>query len=359
MKKALCFDDVLLAPQHFKGSSRSQIDISTKIGNLHLDIPIIAANMPAVCEVDMAIALGKRGGLGIIHRMTSLDNQIAMVKEAKKATRPTKIFALPQSYVVEEPIQVGASIGIGDDWLECTQALVSAGADIICLDVAFLGQDRAFKVVKKYTEWFKTTPLIAGNISSFQHISDCEEDMSYGSCLSNPITYKVGIGSGASCKTRIATGCGLPTLASLLEIQEQMNPQRDVISDGGHKNSGDCVKALAAGAKAVMLGSLLAGTDQSPGEIIDKDGFLYKKYFGNASEDGKKSAGMQTSHIEGVSYLTRYKGDVNLVIDGLIDGIKSGLSYCGAQNLSQLRQKAVFVEITPAGYAESAPHGLK
>lgn len=342
MKKALCFDDVLLAPQHFKGSSRSQIDISTKIGNLYLGIPIIAANMPAVCELDMIVALGKRGGLGILHRMMPLDSQIEIIKAAK-----------------QEKIQVGASIGIGDDWLENSQALISAGADCICLDVAFLGQDRAFKVVKKFTEWFKTTPLIAGNISSFQHISDCELDIGYGNCLSNPITYKVGIGSGASCKTRMATGCGLPTLASLLEIQTHMNQLRDVISDGGHKNSGDCVKALAAGAKAVMLGSLLAGTDQSPGEIIEKDGRKYKKYFGNASEEGKKSAGMQTSHIEGVSYLTPYKGDVNLVIDDLIDGIKSGLSYCGAQNLSQLRSKAVFVEITPAGYVEGSPHGLK
>jgi IMP dehydrogenase/GMP reductase len=368
MNNAYCFDDVLLSPKHFKGTSRSLINLSTKIASLPLGIPLISANMPSVTESEMAIALAKRGGLGIIHRMCSVNEQVEMVKRVKEQEVITGHFssqALAPEFFSSK-LKVGAAIGISNDWYERAWALVdSAGADLICLDVAFFAQDAAHKVALDFMLEFPGVPFIVGNVSSSQHvlyfIEKIKEKFTHYEDEIERLCFKVGIGSGAACSTRIQTGCGMPTLASLIDINNALLGLSDEISfiaDGGIKNSGDCVKSLAF-ANSVMLGSLFSATDQAPGEIIeDLNGKKYKKYFGNASKSGKSHAKMKIDHIEGVEMLNPYQGDVDLVIDQLLEGIRSGLSYCGANNLNDLRQNADFVIITSAGHRESFPHGL-
>lgn len=337
MKKSLCFDDVLLVPQHFRGKSRSEIDLSTSISGLKLKIPLIAANMPAVCEEKMAIALGKRGGLGIIHRMCEIEREVEIVKAAKR-----------------ENVQVGASIGISDDWLSRSQALIEAKVDLICLDVAFFAQDRAHEVALNFMKWFPEMPFVVGNIATESHVSMFENKCFFR----HKISYKASVGSGAMCLTRINTGTGQNTLQAIMNCNEFRTTQKydfNLIADGGHKTSGDCVKSLAAGANALMIGSLFAACVEAPGDVVDGK----KKYFGNASAAGKAFANMKIDHIEGEESWYPCKGSVNDVIDSLLDGIRSGMSYCGAMNLEELRRNAEFVEITPAGHRESGAHGKK
>lgn len=329
---ALSFDDVLLVPKKFDGNSRDKVDISTEIGGLKLDIPIISSNMPGVTGTEMAIAIAEAGGLGILHRMDSEENQINMLVEAKKRTQGL----------------VGCSIGINDGWKETTKAFLDKGADVICIDVAHGHQSSVFNVVGQFKKIYKV-PLIVGN---FATVDALEELSLYGD-----IIYKIGIGGGSVCSTRIQTGCGIPSLQTVLDCAN--GTRYNCIADGGIKTSGDAVKSLAAGARAVMLGSMLAGTEEAPGEPIKgKDGKLYKIYRGNASYGSKKNYFGKAEYIEGAETLVEYKGPVDKVLKNICQGIKSGLSYCGAMNLEGLRNNAEFVKITSSGYKESVPHGL-
>lgn len=327
-KTALCFDDVLLVPKTFNKKSRNEVDISTTICGLRLSIPIISSNMPSVTGADMCIALGNMGGLGILHRMDTPENQFDSLRNARKNTSGL----------------IGASIGIGDSWKEMSTKFIELGADVICIDVAHGDQLEVYSVCEAFRKTFGTFPLIVGNFASSPARLHSEN-----TCL------KIGVGGGSACSTRIQTGCGVPTLQSVLDVCAHY----EGIADGGIKTSGDIVKSLAAGANAVMLGSLLAGTYEAPGEPIKgKDGKIYKIYRGNASYGSKKNYFGKAEYIEGAETLIEHKGSVEKVIKGLCEGIRSGLSYCGSSNIKELQTKAEFIKITQAGYKESIPHGL-
>ena len=345
MKTALSFDDVLLVPRRFTGDSRKDIDIGTKIGKIRLQIPLIAANMPSVCETDMALTMGQMGGLGIIHRMQPVVNQGDMVFRAKEALRICEGFDLP----------VGAAIGIGDDWKERATHLLDSGADIICLDVAHGHSDRVITIIRKFKEEWPDVPLIAGNIATGTAASDLS--------FAGANVLKVGVGGGSVCTTRIKTGCGVPTLQSVMDCSEYLKQVENygvtIIADGGIKNSGDVCKSLAAGADAVMIGSLLAGTDEAPGEVIKgTDGNKYKIYRGAASFGAKKEFFGKAEYVEGEETLVPYRGPAHKVITKLCDGIRSGFSYCGVNSTTSMQYQSEFIQITGAGMKESKPHGL-
>lgn len=362
---ALCFDDVLIAPQFFNKKSRSEVDISTSIAGVDLKIPIIAANMPSVCESEMAAAMARCGGLGIIHRMCSIEDQQTMVrKAAQEAPRGSAI---------------GAAIGIGQDWLERSKALIGAGASIICIDVAHFAQQSALDVLDEFKKVYPQFPLIAGNLATNlpqMHSRKYEN-----------IAYKIGVGGGSMCTTRIMTGCGLPTLQSLLNYrcgcgQDYQPPNMhnlksgdvlllskaedylesvssdEIIADGGIKTPGDVAKSLTL-ANAVMLGSMLAGTDQAPGDVIKgNDGQKYKVYRGAASYAEKKKYFNKAEYVEGEEMLVSYKGDVEKVVAKICDGLRSAMSYSGNDNLEDFRKYSKLVTISDHSHSENGPHGL-
>jgi IMP dehydrogenase len=339
--KALSFDDVMLVPKLSTIEHRNGIDISTNVASIPLNIPIIAANMSSVCEANMASKLGNFGGLGIIHRMCTKEQQCAMLQYVKTITK-SGCF-------------VGMSFGIDEYCLERVGCCKDF-SDINCLDVAHAHHSKVREIVGKYILRFET-PLIIGNIATaeaaefFLSIIPREWE--------SKIALKASIGGGSLCTTRIKTGFGMPTLQAILDISEVVScTDITLIADGGIKNSGDIVKALAAGANAVMVGKLLAGTAETPGNVIKAgDGNLYKIYRGSASYGDKKLRQEETSHIEGDETLVPYSGSVAEILSGLKDGIRSGFSYSGATNIDQLQMNAEFIEISTRGYNESLPHG--
>jgi len=342
MKTALSFDDVLLVPGYNDITSRSDVSLATDVAGVHLHLPIIAANMPSVCGYYMADALGAAGGMGIIHRMQPVVDQCNEV--ASNAM-----------------FQTGAAIGIGEDWKVRAESLYGAMARIICLDVAHGHQDRVLDVALEFLDTFPAMPLIIGNIATAAAATHFAEEISPLDHLR--VALKVGVGGGSVCTTRIKTGFGVPTLQSVIEVHEALiaaGSDISIIADGGIKSSGDIVKALAAGADAVMLGSLLAGTKEAPGDIIkdDKTGLKYKVYRGAASYGAKAAHFGEAEYVEGAERLVPYKGRVIKTLNSLSDGIKSGLTYCGVDNLTDLTEDAEFIRITEAGFKESLPHGI-
>jgi len=340
IRRALSFNDVLLVPRHTTVFSRSDVNLSTKVAGLKLGIPIIAANMSSVCETEMAIALGRIGGLGIIHRMCSVDEEQEMVRRASAG---------------DAQLQVGFSIGVGPDWRDRMEAC-RRYAQIVCLDVAHADSNRVLDLLQSYFKDFGDYPLIIGNIATAEaarRLKEAIPERYYGS-----IALKVGIGGGSLCTTRIKTGFGMPTLQSVADVREATSGVPDLIADGGIGSSGDIVKSLVAGANAVMLGSLLAGTEEAPGDLIrDEHGTLMKQYRGSASFSDKQKRGEATRNVEGESTLVPYRGKVADVIADLLDGIRSGLSYGGSSDIQSLQENVEFAEITTHGYRESLPHG--
>jgi IMP dehydrogenase len=341
MKTALSFDDVLLSPSYSTIASRSDVSLATSVAGISLEIPIIAANMPSVCEEEMSKAIGACGGIGIIHRMQPIEAQCKKVL-----------------FNVSAP--VGAAIGIGADWKERASSLYECCINIICLDVAHGHQSRVIDVALEFLDTFNCS-LIIGNIATGYAAAHFDNEISEKD--QHRVALKVGVGGGSVCNTRINTGFGMPTLQSILDIREaldQAGSEMSIIADGGIRNSGDIVKSLAAGADAVMLGSLLAGTRESPGPVIkdDRTGLKYKVYRGAASYGAKKDWFGSAEYVEGAERLVPYKGRVKKTIDSLVDGIKSGLTYCGVSSIQDLKDEAEFIRITEAGIKESLPHGL-
>lgn len=341
MKTALSFDDVLLVPGYNDIGSRSNVILTTKVAGLTLDMPIIAANMPAVCEDQMAAVIGSYGGMGIIHRMQSIDYQCRQI-----------------SNVIH---RVGGAIGIGDDWKIRTESLLGALVSIVCLDVAHGHQEKVLDVALEFLDTFENVPLIIGNIATGHAASHFDREISDKD--QHRVALKVGVGGGSVCTTRINTGFGIPTFQSIMDVKYTLmetSSEMTIIADGGLRSSGDIVKALAAGADAVMLGGLLAGTREAPGDVIkdDKTGLKYKVYRGTASYGAKQAHFGEAEYIEGAERLIPYKGPVNKTLARLIDGIKSGLTYCGVDNVLDLNTEAEFVRITEAGLKESLPHGI-
>ena len=332
----ITFDDVLLVPQYSDIKSRTEVTLASELSEgLELRVPIISAPMDTVCGRLMAERLAEFGGLGIIHRYNTIEKQAEMVAKASEGGLRN----------------VGAAIGITGDYLDRAAALVEAGVTTLCLDVAHgdhvLMHVGAHNVVDAFGD---KAHIMAGNIATYTGA------LALAHVGVNSV--RVGIGGGSICSTRIQTGHGMPTLASVIDcvkVKEKF-PDLKIVADGGIKTSGDMVKALAAGADFVMVGSLLAGTSEAPGDIVFKDGERYKSYRGMASKDAQMDWRGKTSSLEGVATVIPYKGQVFPVLSGLENGIRSGLSYSGARNLQELRENARFIRQTASGLAESNTH---
>ncbi len=471
IREGLTFDDVLLIPKRSPIISRSQTNLKTKLSrNINLNIPIISANMDTVTESAMAIALAREGGIGIIHRFmtiqdqvdevlkvkrsesvmieqpytisidssvgyakkmmrdfgisglliekdkklagiitkrdllfeTNFDNNVSSVmskdvvfaelgttiEKAKDILHKNRIEKLP---IIDKDKQilglitskdilkmgefpnaskdkkgrllVGSAVGVKGDYLERTEALLEAGADVIVVDIAHGHSDNAVNCVHLIKKAFRDCELIAGNIATGKGAEDLIK--------AGVDAVKVGVGSGSICITRVITGSGVPQLTAILDsVKISKEYEVPVISDGGIRNSGDVTKALAGGSSSVMVGSLLGGTDESPGKTLVKNGKKYKIYRGMASfyaslgrkyrEEGEQ---IETEDLndyvpEGVEAMVSYKGSVVEIIRQLVGGLRSGLSYCGAKTINEMQQNAEFVRITTAGYIESQPHDV-
>lgn len=345
IKIAYSYDDVLLVPRYSKIKSRSDVDLTTQITpKLKLQLPLISSNMSDVTGVEMAIALGKMGGLGVLPRFMTAEEQAKMVNEVKKTG-----------------VTTAAAIGLKNGMFDRAEILVKAGADVLFLDVAHGHMNQTIEATKLLKSKFKNdVDIISGNVATYEAANDL---FSAGAD-----SVKVGVGPGSICITRIETGFGVPQLSAVLNASRAARKyNKTIIADGGTKNSGDVVKALAAGASAIMAGNLFAGTEETPSKTVVINGIKYKNYFGSTSlmekekhikKDKTNNTKNYAMHIEGVEGMVIYKGPVKSVVEKLEANIRSGFSYAGADNLQALWKKAKFVRITPMGQRESGPHDI-
>ena len=473
IREGFTFDDVLLVPKFSDITSRSQTDLSTNLSrNIKLNIPLISANMDTVTESTMATTMARQGGIGIIHRFLTIEeeaNQILKVKrsgsvmidtpyqifsdksiedaielmnekevsgllvvdsdsklvgilterdvlfekedskklvselmtkdvitskegttldEAKDLLKSNRIEKLPLVngknqivglYTTQDILDlenfpnaskdkkgrplVGAAVGVKGDFLDRSEALLNAGADVLVVDIAHGHSENAINTVKNIKKAFPECELIAGNVATAQGTEDLIK--------AGVDAVKVGVGSGSICITRVITGSGVPQLTAVMDCAEIAKQYEiPIISDGGTRTSGDSTKALAAGASSVMLGSMLGGTDESPGSTITKNGKRYKFYSGMASlAAARRRKSKETVQVdsgddlndyvaEGVEAMVPYKGTVTDILVQITGGIRSGLSYCGGHNIKQMQNNAEFIKMSRAGFAESQPHDV-
>lgn len=380
MNQAFTFDDILIIPQFSEISSRKDVDLSFNGSNYpYMSLPIISANMDTVTDANMAKHMILNGAQACLHRFCTIDESVKMFQDSY------------MSATGESPRTPMVSIGLGKDELDRAAALFGTGAYQFVIDVAHGAQQSVVDQVLALREIIKNNAaIIVGNFAS----GDSVLDFLWRSGHVDGI--KVGIGPGAACTTRIKTGIGFPQLSAVLEISQVLHYNYNdipVIADGGMKNSGDIAKALAAGASMVMLGSMLAGTEESPGQMYYVDGlgkyvtpeeFLskdahvdgsityvrneysesftkVKKYRGSASKESYVVQGKDASWrtAEGESFFVPYKGSVKNILQDIEGGLRSAFTYVGAKNLKEFHSKAKFVQISNAGYSESLPHGKK
>ena len=346
IKEALTFDDVTLAPNY---SEVLPSEVSTKTilsKNLILEIPLLSSAMDTVTESKMAIAIAKAGGIGIIHRNLDIKKQISEIKK-----------------VQSKNLIVGAAVGAGPKELKRAETILKENVDLIVVDTAHGHTKKVAEIIKKIKKKKSNqTALCAGNVAT-------AEAAKFLVKLGVDI-IKVGIGPGSICTTRLVAGIGVPQLSAILEAKKGVkNKKVSIISDGGIKFSGDIAKALAAGADAVMIGSLFAGTVEAPGKVIKKNGQLYKNFrgMGSVGAMNKGSADRYFQKIqkntskyvpEGVEGLVKFKGNVEKIIYKLIGGLKSSMGYLGSKKIINLRKKPKFVKITKAGFYESMVHNI-
>lgn len=335
MSEALSFDDVLLEPRYSDIKSRKETNITVEMGNNEMvSLPLVTAPMDTVVGVDMAVAVANSGGLPIFHRYNSIKEQTEMFASAKRKTHGVPM--------------IGAAIGVTGDYFERAKSLSQYRVDLLCLDVAHGHHTLMEEAIKRIKdEWGDQIHLMAGNVATIEGFNDLAD---WGAD-----SIRCGIGGGSICSTRIQTGHGVPTFQTILEIAET-DRKALIVADGGIKNSGDIVKSLAAGADLVMVGSLLAGTDQTPSEKVRVDGKIYKAYRGMASKEAQEDWRGKVSSIEGVASMVPCKGAVENVLRELEVGIRSGLSYSGARNIAELQARATFIKQTSAGQVESSAH---
>ena len=338
MRKALTYDDVLLIPQYSDIESRKEIDIGNTLHEgMILKLPVISSPMDTVSERDMALAMCSAGGLTIVHRYNTIKNQCDIVKSARE--------------LVDSTQYVGAAVGVTGDYLKRATQLFDSGANIICIDVAHGHHILVKSAIESIrNELGNQLHIMAGNIATregFEALSDWGAN-----------SIRCNVGGGSICSTRIQTGHGIPGLQTIFDCAESDRDAK-IIADGGIRNSGDIVKALAAGADFVMLGSMLAGTDASPGFVIeDTNNLKYKLYRGMASKEAQIAWRGEYSSNEGISTRIPYKGKADSVLNEIKNGIASGFSYSGARNINQLWVKARFIKQTSAGLGESKTHIL-
>ena len=342
---ALSYDDVLLVPQYSEVNSRNDISLKTKISErITLDIPLISANMSDVTDSKMAIALAKLGGLGVIPRFLTVEMQAAEVKLVK-----------------DQKLLVGAAVGARNGIVERAEALVKAGADILFIDVAHGHMLKNLEATTKLKQMFgKSVDIVSGNSATFEAADDLFK--------AGADSVKVGVGPGSICTTRIMTGSGVPQITAIIEsARAARKHNKFLIADGGVKTSGDVVKGLAAGASAIMAGSIFAGTDEAPGKLIKKDGIKYKVYNASTSLAEKTKHSIfnrtevekhYTKQIEGVESIVPYRGSLAGIIEKFSANMRSGFSYSGARNIEELWKNAKFVRISSQGLRESGAHDV-
>lgn len=333
--KQLCFDDILMVPQHSTVMSRRDIDLSMNIGNRSiLNLPVVGSPMDTVCEAQMAITLAKAGGIGIIHRFMPLEKLLDQI-----------------SYVARFGYAVGAAIGAKENVESNSVKLVDAGASLILIDTANGHSEYAIQAVHRVRDAVgNNIHIMAGNVATsegFRMLADAGAD-----------SIRVGIGGGSMCTTRIISGHGIPTLASVMmckNAKELGAYDTGIIADGGIRNTGDMIKAFAAGADAVMLGSMLAGTDEAPGDIFMDEFGKYKAFRGMASREANE--GKDIPIAEGIATKIKYKGSVENILKDIRGGLGSGCSYSGVDRLYNLFKESMYVEVSPLSSKESQPHG--
>lgn len=362
-KQGLTFDDVLLIPAA-SDVLPNQVQLQTQLGrNLKLNIPILSASMDTVTEARLATVMAQQGGLGVIHKNMSIEAQAEEVSHVKAAT--VDLSSTPDAAVDEKGrLLVAAAVGVTADTFERAERLFTAGADAIIIDTAHGHSKGVLDKIAEIREQYPERTLIAGNVATAAGTRALFE--------AGVDVVKVGIGPGSICTTRVVAGVGVPQITAIFDAaQVAAEYGKQIIADGGIKYSGDIVKALAAGGNAVMLGSMLAGTDEAPGEIFTgDDGKKYKTYRGMGSlaamEHGSSDRYFQSGVKEekklvpeGIEGRTSYKGPVADVLFQMIGGLRSGMGYTGAHTVDDLINHAQFVQITNAGLIESHPHDVQ
>ena len=468
---ALSYDDVLLVPHYSDIPSRKMIDLQTQFSRrVSLNIPIVSANMDTVTGADMAIRMAREGGIGIIHRFQSAEEEADLVRRVKRAenifihdpitvskkttlrtalevmeengitgvmvatpdkevegiltardvrfktdldvcvselmTPRSKLITAKKNISTAEAIKildlhkieklplldekgklaglitatdykkmrenpraakdnkgrlmVGAAVGVKDA-LERGELLVNAGADVLVIDIAHGHHTKCVEITKQLKKKFPKVDIVAGNVATAEGTIDLIK--------AGADAIKVGIGPGAACSTRIVAGSGVPQLTAVLDcVAAAKKFKIPIIADGGITNSGNLAKALAAGASTVMIGNLLSGTKESPGEYYIEDGSAFKMYRGLASRDASADMAVRGGLVaaerkerapEGIGYRVTFKGEAQKILQGLLDGLQSGMSYTGARNLKDFESKAEFVRITDAGMKESKPRSYQ
>ena len=346
IKESLTFDDVLLLPR-YSDVLPSQTDISLSLSkSIKLKVPFLSSAMDTVTESKMAIAIALSGGIGIIHRNLSIKEQ---TKEIIKVNK--------------KKLLVGAAVGTNEDDVDRAKSLVDNGCDLIVIDTAHGYSKKVLKILSKLKKDNKSIPICVGNIAT----GDAAKKL-YNSGAD---IIKVGIGPGSICTTRMVAGIGVPQISAIMEVKKALYKKKiKIISDGGIKFSGDIAKALAAGADAIMMGSIFAGTDESPGKKFRIKGKTYKQYRGMGSI-GAMSSGSANRYFqksfrdkskfvpEGVEGRVEYKGNVSKIIYQLQGGLRSSMGYIGAKNLKQISKNAKFIKITKAGFYESMVHSVE
>jgi IMP dehydrogenase len=333
---ALTFDDVHLIPQLSDVESRKlDVDISVRLKNIDvvLPTPFIASPMDTVSGPDMCNAMRSLGGgLAILHRYNTIYEQVGYVKS-----------------LVDHPV-IGAAIGVNGDFMERAHAVIEAGARLICVDIAHGHHVLMKRALTALRDRWPKIHIMAGNVATldgFNDLSDWGAD-----------SIRLGVGSGSICSTRVQTGHGYPMLQNILDVAKTNRPAQ-IVSDGGIRSFGDISKAIGAGAHFVMMGSMFAGTRESPGEVIMlEDGRQAKTYRGMASKEAQVEwRGYHSSH-EGVSTMIPYKGPLKDVLTDMVNAVKTGLSYSGARSIEQMHRRAKFARVSHASAVEATPHIL-
>ena len=345
IKEALTFDDILMLPRY-----SNVLPVNTNINlsltdKINLRVPFLSSAMDTVTESSMAIAMAKAGAIGIVHRNLNIKKQTLEIKKVKK-----KNFL------------VGAAIGTNKEDLDRARTLIDNGVDLIVIDTAHGHSAKVLKVLSLLKKINNKTPICVGNIATGEAAKALYN--------SGADIIKVGIGPGSICTTRMVAGIGVPQISAIIDVRKALNKKKiKIISDGGIKFSGDIAKALAAGADAIMMGSIFAGTDESPGKKFKSKGKFYKQYRGMGSI-GAMSTGSANRYFqknykdkskfvpEGVEGRVEYKGRVSKIIYQLQGGLRSSMGYIGAKNLEEIKNKAKFIKITKAGFYESMVHNV-
>ena len=346
----LTYDDVLLLPDA-SDVVPSEVDTTTQLTRtISIAVPLVSSAMDTVTESAMAIAMAKAGGIGIIHRNLPIADQVTHVKLVKNVGL------------------AGAAVGVGDDGFARAQALIEAGVDVVVVDTAHGHHRAVLDAIARIKKFSPTIQIIGGNIATragAQALINAGAD-----------AVKVGVGPGSICTTRVVAGVGVPQITAIMEAAKACNKAGiPLIADGGLQYSGDIVKAIVAGANSVMLGSLLAGCQESPGELVEIAGVKYKTYRGMGSLGAMQSRGEQKSYSkdrymqddvlsedklvpEGIEGKVIFRGSVEDVVHQLVGGLRSGMGYAGAPDIETLRREGRLIQITSAGLQESHPHDV-